>query len=82
MNHHSIVRLCEALGLTVRPTQCYGVGRSFSATIGNAHAPRVYWSTSTELGLLGSPRVLCRDGHDTHARNLNEIRFLVNLKGK
>ena len=81
MNHHSIVRLCEALGMTVRPTQCYGVGRSFSATLGNSHAPRVYWSTSTELGLLGLPRAFYRNT-DTHCRSLTEIKFHVNqVKG-
>lgn len=36
-----------------------------------------YWSTSTEGGTLGLPRVITRDGRDTHARTLKEITYLI-----
>ena len=78
MTHEEIKAECESLGLTVQPTTAYGAGRSFSAT--NSLGVRVYWSTSLELGLLGLPRVLCQDGHYTHARSLKEIRFLTRVK--
>ena len=75
MTHKTIETTCAALGLTVAPVPATG-RRSYEAK-GTEALPRVYWSTSTEGGLLGLPRVIRRDGHDTHARSTKEIAYLV-----
>lgn len=74
LNHDNIVNECQALGLTVQQTPDTG-RRSYSATSQNI---RVYWSISYEGSLLGLPRV-ARNGSDTHARSIREIRYLVCL---
>lgn len=78
MKHKAIVDCCEQLGLKVNREPADGV-RKFSATFPHeARGVRVYWTASTTSGfLLGLPRVITRDGHDTHALTLREVAYLV-----
>ena len=76
MTHGGLLIVCRELGLSVEPQPADG-RRSYSAAPKGERAPRVYWSTSYEGGLLGKPRVIMRSGHDTHARTYKEISYLV-----
>ncbi len=73
MKHHQLLDECRALGLQVRQEPAEG-RRSYSAT---GYGVRVYWSTSYEGSLLYAPRVI-KNGVDTHALSLKEVRYLVN----
>lgn len=72
MTHQNLVSECEALGLKVQREPAEPRA-DFSAT---AAGVRVYWSVGIGGALLGLPRVR-REGMDTHARSLREIRYLV-----
>lgn len=76
MRHQQIVDCCTSFGLTVR-RDSGNVARNYSATSRTRPGVRVYWSTSTEGELLGSARVMLASGRDTHARNLETIRYLL-----
>lgn len=73
MTHKAIVECCEQSDLILVAEPATG-RRSFSAV---GSGVRVYWSTSFEGGLLGLPRVITRNGHDTHARTIKEIKYLA-----
>jgi hypothetical protein len=77
MTHKSIVQACENLGLKV--SQVPASNRRAYEAVGPTPGVRVYWTTSYEGGVLGLPRVITRDGHDTHARTTKEIAYLVKV---
>jgi len=76
MTHEQIAEFCCDSGMDVMQVPSDGLRRCWLAYYDEGN-PRVYWSTSLLLGMLGLPRVICKDGHDTHARTIKEIAFLI-----
>jgi hypothetical protein len=74
MTHRTIKLKCESLGLQFNQKPGHSI-RSYEAVSADRRV-RVYWTTSTEGGLLGLPRVIV-SGVDTHARSPKEIEYLV-----
>ena len=74
MNHKQIINECERLGLKVQQVPSSG-RRSYQA---KNEKILVYWDTSYEGGLLGSPRIMHKGG-DTHITSLKTIEFYLKL---
>lgn len=78
MKHTKLKAECQALGLTVFRTENSADGH-LARWEALADGVRVYWTASLVSDtLVGMPRVV-KCGWDTHARTVNEVKYLVQL---